>query len=138
MLDDPPHSPFDVRVDEIMRVLNDHADITGKRVMYAFNIIDELDAMQLHYDKVVDTNGPLYFTFRPEISDNGKVVFKAWEQGQSGEAVYTGPNPATDVFVRVPHPEFQTLRAYTINDVGTVAFTAQYGGTQTTAITASS
>jgi ribulose-bisphosphate carboxylase large chain len=53
LLADPPHSPFDVRVDAIMRVLNAHADRTGKRVMYAFNISDELDAMQRHYDKVV-------------------------------------------------------------------------------------
>ena len=90
-----------------------------------------------YYDRVVDENGPLYFTFRPEISDNGKIVFKAWERGQSGEAIYTGPNPATDAFVRVPHPEFETLRAYTVNDVGTVAFTGHFGGTQTTASKAS-
>ncbi|MES2920149.1 MAG: ribulose-bisphosphate carboxylase large subunit family protein [Verrucomicrobiota bacterium] len=53
LLADPPHSPFDVRVDAVMRVLNDHAERTGKRVMYAFNISDELDAMQRHYDKIV-------------------------------------------------------------------------------------
>jgi ribulose-bisphosphate carboxylase large chain len=37
----------------VMRVINDHADRTGKKVMYAFNISDELDAMRRHYDKVV-------------------------------------------------------------------------------------
>jgi len=42
---DPPHSPFDARVDAVMRVINDHADRTGKKVMYAFNVSDELDAM---------------------------------------------------------------------------------------------
>ena len=53
LLADPPHSPFDVRVDAVMRVLNAHAERTGKRVMYAFNISDEVDAMQRHYDKIV-------------------------------------------------------------------------------------
>jgi len=40
-----------------MRVINDHAHRTGKRVMYAFNISDELDAMQRHYEKVVKSGG---------------------------------------------------------------------------------
>jgi len=54
---DPPHSPFNDRVDAVMRVLNAHADRTGKKVMYAFNISDELDAMQQHYEKVVRSGG---------------------------------------------------------------------------------
>ncbi len=57
LMADPPHSPFDARVDAIMRVINDHAQRTGKKVMYAFNISDELDAMQRHYDQVVASGG---------------------------------------------------------------------------------
>ena len=57
LMANPPHSPFDTRVDAIMRVLNAHADRTGKRVMYAFNISDELDPMQRHYEKVVKSGG---------------------------------------------------------------------------------
>jgi ribulose-bisphosphate carboxylase large chain len=57
LMADPPHSPFDARVDAVMRVINDHADRTGKRVMYAFNISDEIDAMRRHYDKVVAGGG---------------------------------------------------------------------------------
>jgi ribulose-bisphosphate carboxylase large chain len=53
LMANPPHSPFDARVDAIMRVINAHADRSGKKVMYAFNVSDELDAMQRHYDKVV-------------------------------------------------------------------------------------
>src|SRR5215471_18451060 len=53
----PPHSPFDERVDAVMRVLNRHADRTGKKVMYAFNVSDELDAMLRHYEKVVGAGG---------------------------------------------------------------------------------
>lgn len=57
LMADPPHSPFDARVDAIMRVINEHAQRTGKKVMYAFNISDELDAMQRHYDKIVASGG---------------------------------------------------------------------------------
>ena len=57
LMADPPHSPFDERVDAIMRVINDHAHRTGKKVMYAFNISDEMDAMQRHYDKIVKSGG---------------------------------------------------------------------------------
>ncbi|MFM2295088.1 MAG: hypothetical protein RLZZ350_1501 [Verrucomicrobiota bacterium] len=57
LMANPPHSPFDERVDAIMRVINAHADRTGKKVMYAFNVSDELDAMQRHYDKVVKSGG---------------------------------------------------------------------------------
>ncbi|MSU57023.1 MAG: hypothetical protein EXS35_02375 [Pedosphaera sp.] len=57
LMADPPHSPFDERVDAIMRVVNAHADRTGKKVMYAFNVSDELDAMQRHYEKIVQAGG---------------------------------------------------------------------------------
>lgn len=53
LMANPPHSPFAQRVDAIMRVINAHADRTGKKVMYAFNLSDELDAMQRHYDHLV-------------------------------------------------------------------------------------
>ena len=52
LMANPPHSPFDDRVDAVMRVINNHADRTGKKVMYAFNVSDDLDAMLRHYDKV--------------------------------------------------------------------------------------
>jgi ribulose-bisphosphate carboxylase large chain len=57
LMADPPHSPFDRRVDAVMRVINDHAQRTGKRVMYAFNISDEMDAMLRHYEKVRAAGG---------------------------------------------------------------------------------
>src|ERR1017187_9810963 len=57
LLADPPHSPFDERVDAVMRVINAHADRTGKKVIYAFNVSDELDAMQRHYEKIISSGG---------------------------------------------------------------------------------
>lgn len=57
LMANPPHSPFDERVDAVMRVINAHADRTGKKVMYAFNISDEIDQMRRHYEKVVESDG---------------------------------------------------------------------------------
>ncbi len=54
---DGPHCPFDDRVDAVMRVINELADKTGKKVMFAFNITDDLDAMFRHHDKVVEAGG---------------------------------------------------------------------------------
>lgn len=53
----PPHSPLAQRVEEVMRVINDHAQRTGRKVMYAFNISDELDAMRRHAQVVESAGG---------------------------------------------------------------------------------
>ncbi len=57
LMANPPHSPFDARVDAVMRVINAHAERTGKKAMYAFNVSDELDAMERHYEKIVASGG---------------------------------------------------------------------------------
>lgn len=57
LMADPPHAPFVKRVDAVMRVINDHAQRRGKKVMYAFNISDELDRMTAHYETVLEHDG---------------------------------------------------------------------------------
>lgn len=57
LMADPPHSPFAERAAAVMRVIHHHAQRTGKRVLYAFNISDEYDAMQRHYDTIVALGG---------------------------------------------------------------------------------
>jgi ribulose-bisphosphate carboxylase large chain len=54
---DGPHCPFDDRARAVMRVLNDHADRTGKKVMFAFNITGELDEMRHRHDLVLRLGG---------------------------------------------------------------------------------
>ncbi len=51
------NSPFEKRVDAIMDVINRHADKTGKKVMYAFNISGEIDEMLRRYDKILTAGG---------------------------------------------------------------------------------
>jgi ribulose-bisphosphate carboxylase large chain len=57
LMANPPHSPLRDRVDAVMRVVNQVADRTGKRVMYAFNISDEADEMRRHHAYVRAAGG---------------------------------------------------------------------------------
>ncbi|MDO7846186.1 ribulose-bisphosphate carboxylase large subunit family protein [Hymenobacter sp. M29] len=51
------NSPFEARVDAVMAVVNRHADRTGKKVMYAFNISGEIDEMLRRYEYMVRAGG---------------------------------------------------------------------------------
>lgn len=57
LLSSTANSPFNERVDEVMKVINKHADKTGKKIMYAFNISGEIDEMLERYEKVVNAGG---------------------------------------------------------------------------------
>ncbi len=54
---DGPNCPFDERVRAVMRVINAHADKTGKKVMFAFNLTGEVDDMRRRHDLVRDLGG---------------------------------------------------------------------------------
>jgi len=57
LMANPPHSPLEARVRAVMGVVNDHADRTGRKIMVAFNITDEIDAMLRHHDAVLAAGG---------------------------------------------------------------------------------
>ena len=57
LMADPPHSPFEERVGAVMRVIDELAERTGRRAMYAFNISDEIETMLRHHDLVVEAGG---------------------------------------------------------------------------------
>jgi ribulose-bisphosphate carboxylase large chain len=54
---DGTHCPFDKRVPAVLRVLNDHAQKTGKLPMYAANITGEMDEMLRRHDLVLANGG---------------------------------------------------------------------------------
>ncbi len=54
---DGPACPFDDRARAVMAVINDRAGQTGRKVMYAFNITGELDAMRRRHDLVQELGG---------------------------------------------------------------------------------
>lgn len=45
---DPAHAPIEARVKAVMAAVRRHRDRTGRTVMVAFNITDEVDAMRRH------------------------------------------------------------------------------------------
>lgn len=51
------NSRFEDRVDAVMQVINRHADRTGKKIMYAFNISDEMEPMLRKYEHIVKSGG---------------------------------------------------------------------------------
>ena len=57
LLSSSANSDFTDRVNAVMNVINGHADATGKKVMYAFNISGEVDEMLHRYETIVNRGG---------------------------------------------------------------------------------
>jgi ribulose-bisphosphate carboxylase large chain len=54
---DGSYCPFEDRARAVMRVVNDHAERTGKKAMVAFNITGDLDEMRRRHDLVLSLGG---------------------------------------------------------------------------------
>jgi len=52
-----PHCSFEARATAVMRVINDHADRTGKKVMYACNLTGDIDQMRERHDLLAKLGG---------------------------------------------------------------------------------
>ncbi len=57
LIADPPYSPLAERVPAIMRVIEEHAQRTGRKPMYAFNITGDIDEMRQRHDLIRDHGG---------------------------------------------------------------------------------
>ena len=57
LIGNPPYAPLEARVKAVMKVVNRHADRMGRKVMFAFNISDDIDAMRRHHDLIVKEGG---------------------------------------------------------------------------------
>jgi ribulose-bisphosphate carboxylase large chain len=57
LMANPPHSPLSERVRAVMRAVHELADATGRKLMFAFNISDQLDRMLEHYETVQAAGG---------------------------------------------------------------------------------
>jgi ribulose-bisphosphate carboxylase large chain len=73
---DGPHCPFDDRISVVLRVLRDHADRTGKMVMYAANITGEIDDMLRRHDQVFAAGGTCVMTSIHSIGLAGLVALR--------------------------------------------------------------
>ena len=83
------NSNFSDRLDAVMDVINRHADKTGKRVMYAFNISGEMDEMLRRYEMVVQKGGTcamisinsVGLSAAKKIADQGQLAIHAHRNG---------------------------------------------------------
>lgn len=83
------NSPFHERVKAVMKVINDHEQNTGKKVMYGFNISDEMDEMQRKYDVIKEHNGTcamisinsVGLAGTKKICDQGELVIHGHRNG---------------------------------------------------------
>ncbi|MEK6480284.1 RuBisCO large subunit C-terminal-like domain-containing protein [Catalinimonas sp. 4WD22] len=57
LMGDSPHSPFTKRVDAVMEVINQYADRSGKKAMFAFNLSGDIDDMLYRHDYVLEKGG---------------------------------------------------------------------------------
>jgi len=57
LLSSSSNSVFEERVRAVTQVVNDLANITGKKIMYAFNLSGEMDEMLRRYEAVVNAGG---------------------------------------------------------------------------------
>ena len=83
------NSQFDERVKAIMKVIRDNEQKTGKKVMYAFNISDEIDEMQRKYDLIKKEEGScamisinsVGLSGTKKICDQGELVIHGHRNG---------------------------------------------------------
>jgi ribulose-bisphosphate carboxylase large chain len=57
LMADPPHCPFGERVQAVMAVIRRHAERSGKKAMFAFNITGEIEEMLARHDLVLREGG---------------------------------------------------------------------------------
>ncbi|MBF4470517.1 ribulose-bisphosphate carboxylase large subunit family protein [Flavobacterium sp. HJJ] len=83
------NSFFDDRVKAIMKVIRDNEQKTGKKVMYAFNVSDEIDEMQRKYDLILQEKGScamvsinsVGLSGTKKICDQGELVIHGHRNG---------------------------------------------------------
>jgi ribulose-bisphosphate carboxylase large chain len=77
---DGPHCPFDARISAVMRVIRDHADRTGKKVMYAANLTGDIDEMLARHDHVLAEGGTCIMASMNSIGLPAMKVLRAHSQ----------------------------------------------------------
>ena len=77
---DGPACPFDERARLVMQVINRHADRSGKKVMYAFNLTGELDEMKRRHDLVHALGGTCVMLSLQSVGLTGFSAFRQHAQ----------------------------------------------------------
>lgn len=71
-----PHCPLADRVRAVMDTLNRQADRSGRKVMYAFNITDEIDEMKRNHDLVLAAGGTCVMLSLHSVGLSGALALR--------------------------------------------------------------
>ncbi len=77
---DGPACPFDERVRLCMQVIRKHAERSGRKVMYAFNLTGELDEMRRRHDLVIAEGGTAVMLSLNSVGMSGFNAFRRHTQ----------------------------------------------------------
>lgn len=77
---DGPHCPFAERVAAVMAVIDRHADRTGRKVMFAFNLTGDLDEMRRRHDLVVAAGGTCIMASLNSVGLVGMIALRRHAQ----------------------------------------------------------
>ncbi|MDP5279792.1 ribulose-bisphosphate carboxylase large subunit family protein [Sphingomonas sp. DG1-23] len=96
---DGPHCPFDARVSAVMQVIRDHAERTGKKVMFAANLTGDMDEMRARHDHVLAEGGTCIMASMNSIGLPAMKMLRAHSQlpihGHRNGWGMLGRSPAT-------------------------------------------
>lgn len=89
LLSSSSNSPFEIRLQKVMEVINRHYQQTGKKIMYAANISGEMDEMMPRYEMIVKLGGScamvnvnsVGLAATKKICDNGALAIHAHRNG---------------------------------------------------------
>jgi ribulose-bisphosphate carboxylase large chain len=77
---DGPHCPFKERISSVMHVIRDHAERTGKKVMFAANLTGDIDEMLRRHEHVLDQGGSCIMVSMNSIGLPAMKVLRAESQ----------------------------------------------------------
>ncbi|EWY41039.1 ribulose bisphosphate carboxylase [Skermanella stibiiresistens SB22] len=77
---DGAHCPFEARARAVMRVIEDQAQRTGKKTMFAFNITGDLDEMRRRHDLVLELGGTCVMASLNSVGVVGMVELGRFSQ----------------------------------------------------------
>jgi len=72
--------PFDDRARAVMAVINTHAERTGKKVMFAFNLTGEVDEMRARHDLVLALGGTCVMASANSVGLTGLLALRRHAQ----------------------------------------------------------
>lgn len=80
LIADPPYSPFEERVNHVMRAVKRAADRTGRKLMYAFNITGEFHELRRRHDLVVSSGGTCVMVCVNIVGFPGVRYLREWSE----------------------------------------------------------